>query len=50
MYVFGSYYFSNQGYIRELGKFWLPDEEIDQLDSGNMKDDKIQRQIHYMEI
>ena len=46
--LLGSYTtFQTRAILRELGKvFGLPKEEIDQLDSGNMKDDKIQRQIH----
>jgi DNA-directed DNA polymerase III PolC len=47
--LLGSYTtFQTRAILRELGKvFGLPKEEIDQLDSGNMKDDKIQRQIRY---
>jgi DNA-directed DNA polymerase III PolC len=47
--LLGSYTtFQTRAILRELGKvFGLPKEEIDQLDSGNLKDDKIQRQIHY---
>ena len=46
--LLGSYTtFQTRAILRELGKvFGLPKEEIDQLDSGNMKNDKIQRQIH----
>ncbi len=45
--LLGSYAtFQTRAILRELGKvFGLPKEEIDQLDSGNLKDDKIQRQI-----
>ncbi len=45
--LLGSYStFQTRAILRELGKvFGLPKEEIDQLDSGNLKDDKIQRQI-----
>ncbi len=47
--LLGSYTtFQTRAIVRELGKvFGLPKEEIDQLDSGNLKDDKIQRQIRY---
>jgi DNA-directed DNA polymerase III PolC len=47
--LLGSYAtFQSRAIIRELGKvFGLPKEEIDQLDSGNLKDDKIQRQINF---
>ncbi|MDP9041955.1 MAG: DNA polymerase III subunit alpha, partial [Bacteroidota bacterium] len=47
--LLGSYTtFQTRAIIRELGKvFGLPREEIDRLDSGNLKDDKIQRQIHF---
>ncbi len=47
--LLGSYTtFQSKAILRELGKvFGLPKEEIDQLDSGNLKDDKIQRQIGY---
>jgi len=47
--LLGSYTtFQTRAILRELGKvFGLPKEEIDQLDSGNLKDDKIQRQINY---
>jgi DNA polymerase III alpha subunit len=47
--LLGSYTtFQTRAILRELGKvFGLPKEEIDQLDSGNLKDDKIQRQIHH---
>ncbi len=47
--LLGSYTtFQARAILRELGKvFGLPKEEIDQLDSGNMKEDKIQRQIHH---
>ena len=47
--LLGSYAtFQTRAILRELGKvFGLPKEEIDQLDSGNLKDDKIQRQIQY---
>ena len=47
--LLGSYTtFQTRAILRELGKvFGLPKEEIDQLDSSNMKDDKIQRQIHW---
>lgn len=47
--LLGSYAtFQNKAILRELGKvFGLPKEEIDQLDSGNLKDDKIQRQIKF---
>jgi len=47
--LLGSYTtFQSRAILRELGKvFGLPKEEIDQLDSGSMKDDKIQRQIKY---
>ncbi len=47
--LLGSYTtFQTRAILRELGKvFGLPKEEIDQLDSGNLKDDKIQRQIQY---
>ncbi|HEY2348559.1 MAG TPA: PHP domain-containing protein [Puia sp.] len=47
--LLGSYTtFQTRAILRELGKvFGLPKEEIDQLDSGNLKDDKIQRQIAY---
>jgi DNA-directed DNA polymerase III PolC len=47
--LLGSYTtFQSRAILRELGKvFGLPKEEIDQLDSGNLKDDKIQRQIKY---
>ena len=47
--LLGSYTtFQTRAIIRELGKvFGLPKEEIDQVDSGNLKDDKIQRQIRY---
>ncbi|MDP4211420.1 MAG: DNA polymerase III subunit alpha [Bacteroidota bacterium] len=47
--LLGSYStFQTQAILRELGKvFGLPKEEIDQLDSGNMQDDKIRRQIHF---
>ncbi|HET7003157.1 MAG TPA: PHP domain-containing protein, partial [Puia sp.] len=46
--LLGSYTtFQTRAILRELGKvFGLPKEEIDQLDAGNMKNDKIQRQIH----
>lgn len=45
--LLGSYStFQTRAVLRELGKvFGLPKEEIDQLDAGNLKDDKIQRQI-----
>jgi DNA polymerase III alpha subunit len=45
--LLGSYStFQTRAILRELGKvFGLPKEEIDQLDAGNLKDDKIQRQI-----
>ena len=47
--LLGSYTtFQTRAILRELGKvFGLPKEEIDQLDAGNLKDDKIQRQIQY---
>jgi len=47
--LLGSYTtFQTRAILRELGKvFGLPKEEIDQLDAGNLKDDKIQRQINY---
>ena len=47
--LLGSYTtFQSKAILRELGKvFGLPKEEIDQLDKGNLKDDKIQRQIEY---
>jgi len=47
--LLGSYTtFQTRAILRELGKvFGLPKEEIDQLDSGNLKDDKIQRQIQF---
>jgi len=47
--LLGSYVtFQSRAVIRELGKvFGLPKEEIDHLDAGNLKDDKIQRQILY---
>ena len=47
--LLGSYTtFQTRAIIRELGKvFGLPKEEIDQLDSGNLKEDKIQRQIKF---
>jgi DNA polymerase-3 subunit alpha len=47
--LLGSYTtFQARAILRELGKvFGLPKEEIDQLDSGTLKDDKIQRQIKY---
>ena len=47
--LLGSYStFQTRAILRELGKvFGLPKEEIDQLESGNLKDDKIQRQIHH---
>ena len=47
--LLGSYTtFQTRAVLRELGKvFGLPKEEIDQLDSRNLKDDKIQRQIQY---
>ncbi|HEY4965388.1 MAG TPA: PHP domain-containing protein [Puia sp.] len=47
--LLGSYTtFQSKAILRELGKvFGLPKEEIDQLDSGNLKDDRIQRQIGY---
>jgi DNA polymerase III alpha subunit len=47
--LLGSYTtFQTRAILRELGKvFGLPKEEIDQLDSGNLKDDKIQRQIRF---
>jgi DNA-directed DNA polymerase III PolC len=47
--LLGSYTtFQTRAILRELGKvFGLPKEEIDQLDSGNLKDDKIQRQINF---
>jgi len=47
--LLGSYTtFQTRAILRELGKvFGLPKEEIDQLDSGNLKDDKIQRQIKF---
>ena len=47
--LLGSYVtFQSKAILRELGKvFGLPKEEIDQLDSGNLKDDKIQRQIKF---
>ncbi len=47
--LLGSYTtFQTRAILRELGKvFGLPKEEIDQLDSGSLKDDKIQRQINY---
>ncbi|HEX3767228.1 MAG TPA: DNA polymerase III subunit alpha, partial [Puia sp.] len=39
--------FQTRAILRELGKvFGLPKEEIDQLDSGNVKNDKIHQQIH----
>jgi DNA polymerase-3 subunit alpha len=46
--LLGSYTtFQTRAILRELGKvFGLPKEEIDQLETGNMKDDKIHRQIH----
>ena len=48
--LLGSYTtFQTSAILRELGKvFGLPKEEIDQLDSGNLKDDKIQRQIQLL--
>ncbi len=47
--LLGSYStFQNRAILRELGKvFGLPKEEIVQLDSGSLKDDKIQRQIKF---
>jgi DNA-directed DNA polymerase III PolC len=47
--LLGSYTtFQTRAILRELGKvFGLPKEEIDQLDSGNMKNDKIQRRINH---
>jgi DNA-directed DNA polymerase III PolC len=47
--LLGSYStFQTRAVLRELGKvFGLPKEEIDQLDSGSLKDDKIQRQIKF---
>jgi DNA-directed DNA polymerase III PolC len=47
--LLGSYTtFQTKAILRELGKvFGLPKEEIDQLDSGNLKNDKIQRQIYH---
>jgi DNA-directed DNA polymerase III PolC len=47
--LLGSYTtFQTRAILRELGKvFGLPKEEIDQLDSGKLKDDKIQRQISF---
>jgi DNA polymerase III alpha subunit len=47
--LLGSYTtFQSRAIIRELGKvFGLPKEEIDQLDTGNLKNDQIQRQIRY---
>ncbi len=47
--LLGSYAtFQTKAILRELGKvFGLPKEEIDQLDSGNLKDDSIRRQIHF---
>ena len=47
--LLGSYTtFQTRAILRELGKvFGLPKEEIDQLDSGSLKDDKIQRQIRF---
>ena len=47
--LLGSYTtFQTRAILRELGKvFGLPKEEIDQLDSVNLKDDKIQRQIRF---
>lgn len=47
--LLGSYTtFQSKAILRELGKvFGLPKEEIDKLDSGNLKEDKIQRQIAY---
>ncbi len=47
--LLGSYAtFQTRAILRELGKvFGLPKEEIDQLDAGSMKDDKIQQQIKF---
>ncbi len=47
--LLGSYTtFQSKAILRELGKvFGLPKEEIDLLDTGNLNDDKIQRQIGY---
>jgi DNA-directed DNA polymerase III PolC len=47
--LLGSYAtFQTRAILRELGKvFGLPKEEIDRLDSGSLKDDKIQRQIKF---
>ncbi len=47
--LLGSYTtFQSRAILRELGKvFGLPKEEIDQLESGSLKDDKIQRQIKF---
>ncbi len=47
--LLGSYTtFQSKAILRELGKvFGLPKEEIDQLESGTLKDDKIQRQIKF---
>jgi DNA polymerase III alpha subunit len=47
--LLGSYVtFQSRAVLRELGKvFGLPKEEIDQLERGWIKEDKIHRQIHY---
>jgi DNA-directed DNA polymerase III PolC len=40
--------FQSRAVLRELGKvFGLPKEEIDNLERGSVKDDKIHKQIHY---
>jgi DNA-directed DNA polymerase III PolC len=47
--LLGSYTtFQSRAILRELGKvFGLPKEEIDQLDSGNLSNDRIQHQIRF---
>jgi DNA-directed DNA polymerase III PolC len=47
--LLGSYAtFQQRAITRELGKvFGLPKEEIDALDGGSRKEDKIQQQIHF---
>jgi DNA polymerase III alpha subunit len=47
--LLGSYStFQNRAILRELGKvFGLPKEEIDALENSSLKEDPIQRKIHY---